>query len=230
VIEIIENSWSATNQLESAWPNPRGSETMRPVAPVFNQDRILRVLPDYQTVRDTTHWVAPLSVKQKWTLAVKETVDPVNIATAFFTAAESQYGNQTPKYGEGWANYGRRAGAAQLDFASQNFLSAGLLATLLHQDPRYFRRGPQSKFIRRICYSIGQLVIARQDSGRQSFNASNIGGMAMGIAASNLYYPAASRNGTVMASRVWTSMMGGAVGNLMSEFWPDVQQKFFKRK
>jgi len=230
VLEYAENSWSAAYELESAWPNPWGIEPARPVAPVFNQDRIMGVLPDYQTVRDTTRWVAPLSVKEKWILAVKQTVDPVNIATAFFTAAESQDGNQTPKYGEGWANYGRRAGAAQLDFASQNFFSAGLLATLLHQDPRYFRRGPQSKFIRRIFYSIGQLVIARQDSGRQSFNASNLGGMAMGIAASNLYYPAASRNGTVMASRVWTSLMGGAAGNLMSEFWPDVQHRFFKRK
>jgi hypothetical protein len=54
--------------------------------------------------------------------------------------------------------------------------------------------------------------------------------MAMGIAASNLYYPVASRNGTVMFSRLWTSMMGGAGGNLMSEFWPDVQQKFFHGK
>ena len=230
VLEYAEDSSSVAFELESAWPSPWGVEPARPLAPVFNQDRIMGVLPDYQTVRDTTHWVGPLSVKEKWILAVKETVDPVNIATAFFTAAESQYGNQTPKYGEGWPNYGRRVYAAQLDFASQNFFSAGLLATLLHQDPRYFRRGPQSKFMRRIFYSIGQLVIARQDSGRQSFNTSNIGGMAMGIAASNLYYPAASRNGTVMASRVWTSLMGGAVGNLMSEFWPDVQQRFFKRK
>jgi hypothetical protein len=30
-----------------------------------------------------------------------------------------------------------------------------------------------------------------------------------------------------MFGRVWTSLMGGAVGNLMSEFWPDLQQKFF---
>jgi hypothetical protein len=201
-----------------------------PASPVFNEDRILGVMPDYQTVRDTTRAVAPLTVKQKWILAVKQTDDPFNIATAFLTAAESQGGNQTPKYGEGWANYGRRLGAAQLDFATQNFFSAGVLATLLHQDPRYFRRGPQSRFLPRILYSIGQLVIARQDSGRQAFNASNIGGTAMGIAASNLYYPAASRNGTVMFGRIWTSLMGGAVGNLMSEFWPDVQQlKFFRR-
>ena len=188
------------------------------------------VLPDYQTVRDTTGRVAPLSVKQKWTLAAKETLDPVNIATAFFTAAESQAGNETPKYGEGWPNYGRRVAAAQLDFASQSIFGAGVLATVFHQDPRYFRRGPQTKLVRRVFYCMSQLVIAHQDSGARGFNVSGIGGMALGITASNLYYPAASRNGTVMASRVWTSLMGGAVGNLMSEFWPDVQQKFFKHK
>jgi hypothetical protein len=224
-------------ELEGAWPNAGIGWAIDPVRPgparppsVFNEDRIAGVLPDYSTVRDTTHWVAPLSVKQKWFLAVKETVDPVNIATAFFTAAESQGGNETPKYGEGWANYGRRVYAAQLDFASQNFFSAGLLATVLHQDPRYFRRGPQSKFLPRVLYSISQVFIARQDSGRRAFNASNIGGMAMGIAASNIYYPADSRNGTVMFGRVWTSLMGGAVGNLMSEFWPDLEQKVFKKK
>lgn len=232
IIEYASNSASAMCALEGVVPVMGVPNPVTPVkpAPVFNEDRIVGVLPDYQTVRDTTHAVAPLPAKQKWILGVKETFDPVNIGTALFTAAESQAGNQTPKYGEGWTNYGRRAGAAQLDFASQNFFSAGVLASLLHQDPRYFRRGPQSTFIRRFFYSIGQVVIARQDSGRHAFNASGIGGMAMGIAASNLSYPAASRNGTVMFGRVWTSMMGGAVGNLMSEFWPDVQKwKFFRR-
>jgi hypothetical protein len=229
VIEYATDSASAACGLEGAFPHTDTLPSLEPVkpAPIFNEDRIAGVLPDYQTVRDTTHWVAPLSVKEKWILAAKETLDPVNIGTAFFTAAESQAGNQTPKYGEGWANYGRRVYAAQLDFASQNFFSAGVLASALHQDPRYFRRGPQSKFVRRIFYAVSQLAIARQDSGRKAFNASGLGGMALGIAASNLYYPAASRNGTVMFGRVWTSLMGGAVGNLMSEFWPDVEQKFF---
>jgi len=199
-------------------------------APVFNEDRIMGVMPDYQTVRDTTRPVAPLTAREKWLLAEKETIDPFNIATAFLTAAESQAGNETPKYGEGWANYGRRVGAAQLDFATQNYFSAGVLANLLHQDPRYFRKGPQAKILPRVAYSISRLVIARQDSGAAAFNASNIGGMVLGIAASNAYYPAASVRASVMAGRVWTSMMGGAVGNLMSEFWPDVQQRFFHRR
>jgi len=235
VIEYASDSASVAcalggSLLPGSLANPVILEPAAPASSIFNEDRILGVMPDYQTVRDTTRRVAPLTAKEKWILAEKETLDPFNIATAFLTAAESQAGNQTPKYGEGWANYGRRLGAAQLYFATQNFFSAGVLATLLHQDPRYFRRGPQSKFLPRIFYSISQLVIAHQDSGRQSFNASNIGGTMLGIAASDLYYPAASRNGTVMAGRVWTSLMGGAVGNLRSEFWPDVQKlKFFRR-
>ena len=234
VIEYATDSASTACELEGAWPGtgmPWAPEiaAVRPSS-VFNEDRIMGVLPDYQTVRDTTHWVAPLSARDKWFLAVKETLDPVNIATGLFTAAESQAGKETPKYGEGWANFGKRVYAAQLDFASQNFFSAGVMATILHQDPRYFRRGPQSKFLPRVVYSVSRLFIARQDSGRSAFNGSNIGGMAMGIAASNLYYPAASRNGTVMFDRVWTSLMGGAVGNLMSEFWPDVEQRLFKKR
>lgn len=233
VIEYASDSASVAGSLGGVLPDAGVPAIIDPAmrsSPVFNEDRILGLMPDYQTVRDSTHPVAPLSVKQKWILAEKETLDPFNIATAFLTAAESQAGNETPKYGEGWTNYGRRVGAAQLDFAVQNFFSAGVLATVLHQDPRYYRRGPKYKFLPRVFYSISRLVIARQDSGREAFNASGIGGMSLGIVASNIYYPAASRNGTVMASRIWTSMLGGVTGNLMSEFWPDVQQKFFHGK
>ena len=233
VIEYASNSVSAAITLGGVAPEAGSPAIFDPAmtaSPVFNQERILGLMPDYQTVRDPRRPVAPLSVKQKWILAEKETLDPFNIATAFLTAAESQHGNETPKYGEGWSNYGKRVAAAQLDFATQNFFSAGVMASVLHQDPRYYRRGPEHKLLPRVFYSISRLVIARQDSGRDAFNASGIGGMALGIVASNLYYPAASRNGSVMASRVGTSMLGGVTGNLMSEFWPDLQQKFFHRR
>jgi hypothetical protein len=102
------------------------------------------------------------------------------------------------------------------------------LANVFHQDPRYFRKGPQARIFPRILYSITRLVVTPQDSGRPAFNISNIGGMALGIVASNAYYPAASRRGTVMVGRLDTTTLGGVVGNLMSEFWPDLQQKFFR--
>jgi hypothetical protein len=174
--------------------------------------------------------VAPMTASEKWHLGWKETIDPFNIATAAFTAAWSQRGNQTPKYGEGWPNYGRRFGAAITDFGTQNLFSAGLFAVLLHQDPRYFRKGPSAKIIPRILYSITRVAICRNDSGRNTLNTSNFFGMGLGIAASNVYYPSSSRTGTVMAGRVETSMFGGVTGNLMSEFWPDIEKKFFHRK
>jgi len=57
-----------------------------------------------------------------------------------------------------------------------------------------------------------------------------VGGMMMGIAASNLYYPSASVRGTVMAGRLYTSLLGSVIGNVTSEFWPDLQKRFFQRK
>ena len=200
-----------------------------PASP-FNEERILGVMPDYQTVRDSSIPVAPLTPKQKWDLAWKETVDPFNFASVVMAAGFSQRGDQTPKYGEGGAAYGERVGAAFADFGTQNFFSAGLLANLLHQDPRYYRKGPATGVLKRVAYSVSRIAVARTDSGRSAFNSSGVGGMMMGIAASNLYYPSASVRGTVMAGRLYTSLLGGVIGNVTSEFWPDLQKKFFHRK
>lgn len=199
-----------------------------PAAPVasstgLNNQRILGVIPDYQTVdaRVTT----PLTVRQKWELAFKESVDPFNIVSAGVGAAFSQQGNETPKYGEGSQAFGKRYGAALADMTTQNVFSAGVLATLLHQDPRYFRLGPEGgKIPKRVIYSLSRLFIARQDSGRDTFNLSGIGGMILGIGLSNAYYPAASENGEVMLGRITTSLFSGVTGNLMSEFAPDLQK------
>jgi hypothetical protein len=201
-----------------------------PVVVPLNDQRIALVIPDYQTVEDSSLPVAPMTASEKWHLGWKETIDPFNIATAAMTAAWAQRGNQTPKYGEGWPNYGRRFGAAIGDFGTQNLFSAGLFAVLTHEDPRYFRKGPVARIIPRIWYSVTRLAICRNDSGRDTLNAANFLGMGLGIAASNVYYPSSSRTGTIMAGRVETSMLGGITGNLMSEFWPDIQKKFFRKK
>jgi hypothetical protein len=215
--------------LSAILPSPAAIE-LAPPEQAPGADRILGVIPNYQTVNDTTVPVAPLTPKQKWGLAVRETLDPFNIANAAFGSGFSQMGNQTPKYGEGGGAYAMRFGAAWADLATQNFFSAGVLATVLHQDPRYYRRGPQSGVVKRVLYSLSRLAVTRQDSGRQAFNASGIFGMALGIAASNAYYPSKSVRADVMAERLTTSLTGGVIGNLMSEFWPDIQKKFFHKR
>ena len=192
--------------------------------------RIFGVLPNYLTVSDPRPGVEPLTFKEKFVLFAKQTYDPATVASAAAGAALSQAHDDDPKYGEGSGPYGERFGAAMADLTTQNFFGGVLLAGLFHEDPRYFRRGPQFGFWNRVGYSISRVAITRTDEGTDRFNYSGILGMGMGIALSNTYYPAPSVNGTEVASRFGTSLMSAALGNILPEFWPDIRQKFFHRK
>ena len=141
------------------------------IASALNEGRIFGIIPDFQTVTDTGLGVKPLTARQKWSLALKETVDPFNLVNAAMGAAFSQRGNQTPKYGKGGRAYGQRFGAAFADSGTQNFFSSGLLATVLHQDPRYYRKGPGTGIAKRVVYSASALsktypaVLSKSDPG-----------------------------------------------------------------
>jgi hypothetical protein len=195
-----------------------------PASPI-SHDRILGVIPNFQTVSDPAKPYVPLRVREKWQLFVMGTVDPYTFASAAAGAAMSQAHNDDPKYGVGVKAYFQRFGAAQADFTTQNFFSDAVLASLLHEDPRYFRKGPGTPVMRRIAYSMSRVVITRRDSGKDGFNFSGILGMGMGIALSNAYYPPQSVSATEMGSRVATSLVSSSLGNLLPEFWPDVKAK-----
>jgi len=190
--------------------------------------RLVGVIPDFGTVQPAESH-APLSFAQKWNLVVKGTIDPFNLVNSAMTAAFAQDGNQTPKYGEGRVAYGERFGAAVADGFTQSVMGGVVFAQLLHQDPRYFRLGPQVGIVHRALYSVSRLMVARKESGKDTFNSSGMLGIATGIGMSNIYYPSASIRSRVMAERLSTSFTGVVVGNVMSEFVPDLQ-KFFLPK
>lgn len=195
-----------------------------------SDDRILGVIPNFLTVEDPQQKVAPLTAKKKFVLFAKETFDPFTAAASAAGAALSQIDNDNPKYGRGAGPYAQRFGAAVADVTTQNFFSDAVLASLLHEDPRYFRRGPEFGTWYRVGYALSRVVITRTDAGKARFNFSGMFGMGMGIALSNAYYPDSSVNGEEVATRFGTSLMANALGNLLPEFWPDVHQKFFRRK
>ena len=197
---------------------------------IADDQRIFGVLPNYLTVSDPRAAVEPLTFKEKLVLFARQTYDPVTVASAAAGAALSQIDNDDPKYGVGTGPYGERFGAAMADLTTQNFFGGVLLAGLFHEDPRYFRRGPEFSFWNRVGYSLSRVVITRTDKGTDRFNYSGMLGMGMGIALSNAYYPASSVNGTEVASRFGTSLVSSALGNILPEFWPDMRQKFFARK
>ena len=161
---------------------------------------------------------------------MKESVDPFAFFSAAAGAGISQWQNGDPKYGVGFEPYMQRFGAAQADLTSQNFFQDGVLASLLHEDPRYFRMGPGSTVLRRIAYAMSRAAITRRDSGKDGFNFSGLVGMELGIALSNAYYPPKSVNGEEVAERTFTSLAATALGNLLPEFWPDIKEKLARCK
>jgi hypothetical protein len=199
-------------------------EAVRSSSPI-SDDRILGVIPNFQTVTDPTKPYTPLRIRDKWKLFVKESVDPYTFTSAAFGAALSQIDNDDPRYGHGVKPYLQRFGAAQADFTTQNFFSDAILASLFHEDPRYFRKGPGTPVVKRIVYAMSRVVITRRDSGRDGFSFSGVMGMGMGIALSDAYYPPGSVGGGELESRVITSLTSSALGNLLPEFWPDIRAK-----
>ena len=209
--------------------NPVPAATSQPPPPI-SDDHILGIIPNFQTVNDPSKGVTPLTVREKFELFAKETADPFTVIAGAAGAGISQGHNDDPKYGQGGGAYAQRFGAAVTDIATQNFFSDFMLSSLLHEDPRYFRRGPRYRFWYRVGYSVSRLVVTQTDAGKARFNFANIGGIAMGIGLSNAYYPDKSVNATEVVSRFGTSLVASALANILPEFWPDMKQKFFHRK
>src|SRR5262249_58796779 len=60
---------------------PANSGSLAPAVPAprsvpLNDARILKLIPDYQTVQDTSKPVAPMTAAQKWRLGWREAADP----------------------------------------------------------------------------------------------------------------------------------------------------------
>lgn len=204
------------------------AQNITPDTENIHHDHILGIVPNYQTVTDPHKHVPPLTSAEKFRLAAKETLDPFVGLEAAAGAGISQIDNDDPKYGYGSHAYAQRFGAAVSDIASENVFSDGLMASLLHEDPRYFRMGPEFSFWRRVGHAVSRTVVTRTDAGRSTFNYAGILGMSMGIALSNAYYPAASVNGTEMAKRFGSSLAAGALMNILPEFWPDIRQRLHR--
>ena len=198
--------------------------------PALTNDRILGVIPNFQTVKDPTKGVPPFTVKEKFELFLRETVDPFTITSAAAGAGMSQAHNDDPKYGQGSGAYAQRFGAAVADITTQNFFQDPCSPPCCMKIRAIFAAARNSDFWYRLGYSLSRVVVARTDMGKTIFNYANIGGMAMGIALSNTYYPDHSVSAGEVAYRFGTSMAASALSNVLPEFWPDIKQKFFHRK
>ena len=162
------------------------------------KQRVLGVFPNFYITYIPN--AAPLSSKQKFQLAWKETLDPVNFIIVGATAGVEQARDQFTGYGQGAEGYGKRFGAAYGDLIIGTFIGSAILPSLLKQDPRYFYKGTGT-VKERAFYAIANSVICKGDNGKWQFNYSQVGGSLIAGSISNLYYPSNDRNGAALPSR-----------------------------
>jgi Carboxypeptidase regulatory-like domain len=183
---------------------------------VEEKQRIFGVIPNFYVsyVPDA----APLASKQKFQLAWRSTIDPVNFVITGAIAAVQQATNTPSGYGQGAQGYAKRYGASYADLVTGTFIGGAILPSLLKQDPRYFYKGTGS--VRsRVLYAIANSVICKGDNGHWQPNYSSILGSLAAGGISNLYYPAENRNGAALT--VENTLIGigeTAATNLLQEF------------
>lgn len=106
-------------------------------------------------------------------------------------------------------------------------MSEAVFPTLLHQDPRYFRRGTGSGFSR-LSYAMEQIFWTHPDSGGTQFNYSEIVGNSAAVAISNTYY-ADNRTARDAVSKLGFELGVDMAANILKEFWPDLQRTFRRK-
>lgn len=170
----------------------------------------------------------PPTPDEKWGLFKDETFAPFTLLSSAITAGVSQAVRSDPQYGVGGVALAKRFGATAADNVSQNYFSDYVMASVLHEDTRYRRRGEKHGFWSRVGYAVSRAFVTRTDAGGATINLANVLGCGMQAGLSNVYYPAASRNLSATAIN-WANSVGATgFGNLFPEFLPDFK-RFLKR-
>ena len=187
--------------------------------------RIFWIIPNYRT-SPSLHPYRPLSPEQKFKLATEDAFDRGTAAMAVLFAGEAQLTNSNPAFGQGVQGYAKYLGTSYADFVIGDFMTESLYPAMFHQDPRYFRRGTGSG-LSRLGYAVGQIFWTHADSGRTQFNFSEIVGNSTAVAISNSYY--SNRTFSNAVSKLGVQLGVDMAGNILKEFWPDIDRRFSKR-
>jgi hypothetical protein len=234
----------AASQLPTSGQQPSSDKTKKDPAPDSknagtSNDRLFYTLPNFLSLQNAGK-VPPLTAKQKFAVVARGTFDPVQIPWWGLLSAINQADNAEPAYGQGWAAYGKRYATTAADGIIENFMTAAVFPSLLHQDPRYFQSG-KGGFGRRTGYAVSRIFVTRTDSGHSQFNYSEIVGAATAAAISTYsYHPRSTYLSTPTnphlfipsdrtlknTANVWGTQVGLDTATIViKEFWPDIHRK-----
>jgi len=191
------------------------------------EKRLFGLLPNYKSVAAGAKF-EPLTAKQKFSIARQDSFDPMVLIVTGINAGQAHLTNQYPTLGQGFEGYMNRYVRAGADTIFSNFVTEGLFPSLLHHDPRYFRKGSAYPTHTRLWFSLTRIFRARGDDGQWHMNYSELLGNATVVGVGSFYYPEESRRIGPMAARFGFQVGTDAAFNVLKEYWPDIHDKFLK--
>jgi hypothetical protein len=189
---------------------------------------MLGITPYFENTNDMLANRRPLTVREKYILSLHQSFDVNEHIINAFQAALQQAANGQPHYGQGWGAYGERFAASEGDQITSSVLIYGVLPSILHEDPRYFRRS-RGSMISRMWYAANRTFVTRRDNGTSGFNNSEIFGQLISCGISTSYYPPQDRTVSRVFSNWAVNLGGNSVYNMLSEYYPDVVRGLFHR-
>jgi hypothetical protein len=198
------------------------------IGPVLAQDkRVFGVIPNNRTTEASIPF-EPITAGRKMNIAFRDSFDWPVYPTAGLFAALYQLEDQNPSFGQGTKGYLKRFAGAYGDQMIGNMLTEGIMPSMLHEDPRYFRLG-EGTAKHRLTYAATRIFVTRTDHGRNTLNIAELGGNAAAVALSNAWYPD-TRTASDNAEKYLVQLATDAFSNVLKEFWPDVKRRFFQKK
>jgi hypothetical protein len=189
--------------------------------------RILGVLPNYRTANPMDVYV-PLTPKQKFTIATKDSFDWPNYLVSGAFAGLYQLENENPSFGQGLKGYAHRYWTSYIDQSMGNLMTEAVLPTLLHEDPRYFRKVTGPKW-GRMGYALTRVLVTHTDAGGTRFNYSEVLGNGIMAGVGNAYYP--DNRGLEDTVQRWGMQIAtDSLSNVLKEFWPDIKRHLHKHE
>ena len=160
----------------------------------------------------------------KFKLAANNSVSISTLALSLMAAGYGQAINRPSGYHQGADGYAKRFGAEMARAASENLFGTFMIASALHEDPRFYVRRNYS-FKQSVKYAAVRVAITRSDSGERVVNYAGLLGPLAGEGLANTYYPEQNRTVGETFTRYASDIGWKFGGNLLRQYWPVINRK-----
>jgi len=167
---------------------------------------------------------AALSPGQKFELFLDNSIAVSSGVAATFGSLIGQAEDSPTGFGVSGTAYTKRLGSALARESSGNFFGVFVLASALHDDPRFFpERNPTLK--QSVKYSFRSLFVSRNDQGQRVANLPGLLGPLLGEGLANVYWPDRNRTVGDTLFRYGLDLAVRSAGNMFREYWPVISAK-----